>query len=147
MMGIRLRDDDRVASMEVVQPGACLLVVTEKGYGKRTLLEEYPVKGRATGGVKTIDQRMIDEIIGRVAAARVVEDEDEVTLISSSGIIIRMKVRQISQLSRATRGVRVMDLGAGDSVASVAVISACNINNDGNGADPGSDNGRVEAQA
>lgn len=145
MMGIRLHDDDRVASMEVVQPDACLLVVTEKGYGKRTLLSEYPVKGRATGGVKTIDQRMI-ESVGRVAAARVVEDDDEVTLISASGIIIRMKVRQISQLGRATRGVRVMDLSAGDSVASVAVISASNIQNGGDGTAPGSENGRVEVQ-
>jgi DNA gyrase subunit A len=122
VMGISLRGGDRVASMEVVQPGSDLLVVTERGYGKRTPLSEYPLKGRATGGVITIALHHMDTI-GRIAVARVVHEEDEVTVISSSGIMIRMKVKGIAVMGRATRGVRLMDLGKGDSVASLARIA------------------------
>lgn len=124
--GIRLSPGDEVTSMEVVKPGAELLVVTELGYGKRTPLEAYPVKSRATGGVLTIDQKNLD-IIGRIATARVVEENDDVTLISASGLIIRMKVKNISQTSRATRGVRVMDLVAGDTVVSLARIAEADL--------------------
>ncbi|MBA4399885.1 MAG: DNA gyrase subunit A, partial [Anaerolinea sp.] len=120
--GIHLAKDDRVASMEVVKADAELLVVTEWGYGKRTPLKDYPVKGRATNGILTIDQRNLDKI-GKIATARVVEENDEVTLISASGLIIRMKVKDISQTGRATRGVRVMDLGPGDTVVTVARIA------------------------
>lgn len=120
--GIHLVDDDRVASMEVVKSDAELLVVTEWGYGKRTPLKEYPVKGRATNGILTIDQHNLDKI-GKIAVARVVDENDEVTLISASGLIIRMKVKDISQTGRATRGVRVMDLGSGDTVVAVARIA------------------------
>ncbi|MHB0922619.1 MAG: DNA gyrase subunit A [Bellilinea sp.] len=126
MNGIRLAPGDEVTSMEVVKPGAELLVVTEWGYGKRTLLSEYPVKSRATGGVLTIDQKNLDKI-GRIATARVVEANDDVTLISASGLIIRMKVKDISQTSRATRGVRVMDLVPGDTVVSLAVIAEADL--------------------
>jgi len=126
MNGIRLTGGDQVASMEVVKPDAELLVVTDMGYGKRTPLKEYPVKTRATSGVLTIDQKNLDRI-GHIAVARVVEEDDEVTLISASGLIIRMKVKDISQTGRATRGVRVMDLVSGDSVVSLARISADDI--------------------
>jgi DNA gyrase subunit A len=126
MNGIHLIKDDLVTSMEVVKPGAELLVVTEWGYGKRTPLSEYPVKGRATNGVLTIDQKNLDKI-GKIASARVVEQNDEVTLISASGLIIRMKVRDISQTGRATRGVRVMDLSAADTVVSVARIAEADL--------------------
>lgn len=124
--GIRLSPGDEVTSMEVVKPGAELLVVTELGYGKRTPLKDYPVKSRATGGVLTIDQKNLDKI-GRIATARVVEENDDVTLISASGLIIRMKVKYISQTSRATRGVRVMDLVAGDTVVSLARIAEADL--------------------
>ncbi len=120
--GIKLRSGDIVASMEVVKPGADLLVVTDRGYGKRTQLKDYPVKGRATGGVATIAQNNLDKI-GRISTARVVEADDDLTLISANGLIIRMKVKDINPSGRATRGVRVMDLSEGDKVASVARIS------------------------
>ena len=120
--GIRLAQGDSVASMEVVKENADLLVVTELGYGKRTPLSEYPVKGRATGGVATIDKKNIHNI-GNIATARVVNENDEVTMISANGLIIRMKVKAISQTGRATRGVRLMGLSAGDQVASVACIA------------------------
>jgi len=130
--GIKLRKGDAVASMEVVKPGADLLVVTDLGYGKRTPLKDYPVKGRATGGVATIDQKNLTKI-GRISTARVVRAEDDLTLISANGLIIRMKVKDISQTGRATRGVRVMDLTTGDKVVSVAVISAAETKDNGGG--------------
>ncbi len=124
--GIHLRKDDLVAAMEVVVPDADLLVVTENGYGKRTPLGEYPIKGRATNGITTIDQKNLDRI-GKIATARVVELNDEITMLSANGLIIRMKVEDISQTSRATRGVRVMDLGDGDTLVSVARIATADM--------------------
>jgi DNA gyrase subunit A len=126
IIGIRLEEGDRVASMEVVKPEADLLIVTERGYGKRTPLKEYPVKSRATGGMLTIDSKNLDKT-GKIAAARVVEANDEVTLISASGLIIRLKVKDISQMGRVTRGVRVMDPGAGDMVVSLARIAEADL--------------------
>ena len=76
--GIKLRKGDAVASMEVVKPGADLLVVTDLGYGKRTPLKDYPVKGRATGGVSTIDQKNLTKIV-RITTSRVVRADDDLT--------------------------------------------------------------------
>jgi DNA gyrase subunit A len=121
--GIALKPNDRLTSMEVVEPGGSLLVVTEFGHGKQTRLEDYSAKGRATSGVATIDQHSLDKI-GKIAAARVVQPTDEVTLISSGGQMLRIKVSQISSSGRATRGVRLMGIQAGDSIASVARIPA-----------------------
>ncbi len=118
---INLRKGDHVTSMDVVVPGADLLVVTEQGYGKRTALSEYPVKGRATGGVITLSRERL-KLTGKIASARVVHPEDDLTLISSGGIVLRTKVKQISQQGRATMGVRVMGLREGEVVASVARI-------------------------
>jgi len=119
---IRLDDDDEVTSMEVVEQDGYLLVVTTGGYGKRTPLDEYPVKGRATRGVQTIDKKALD-IIGNIAAARVVQSADDVTMISANGIVLRTKVQAISQSGRSARGVRLMDVGEGNSVASLARIA------------------------
>ncbi len=149
--GINLKRDDRVTSMEVVEPGGELLVVTTHGYGKRTPLEEYPVKGRATGGVQTIDQKSMSKI-GKVAAARVVQQDDELTIITTGGQAIRMRVVQVSTSGRATRGVHLMDLPEDDEVASVARIAAADlevvsVNSNGheNGADHSSSNGHESA--
>ena len=120
--GIKLKGNDQVASMDVVEPNGKLMVVTEFGYGKRTNLEVYPVKGRATGGVATIDLKNLEKI-GSIAAARVVQDDDEVTMISASGVLLRLKVKDISMSGRATRGFRIMDLDKDDFVASVARIA------------------------
>jgi len=120
--GIRLRKGDYVTSMEVVEPGGYLLVVTTQGYGKRTPLEEYPTKGRATIGVLTIDKKALNKI-GLIASARVVQEADHVTIMSSGGVVIRTKVKEISQSGRATRGVTLMNLQTGDSVASLARIA------------------------
>ena len=124
--GIKLREGDLLASMDVVEPEGQLLVVTEQGYGKRTSLTEYPPKGRATGGVATLDQKHLGKI-GQIASARVVQEDDEVTFISSGGVVLRLKVKDITSSGRATRGFKVMDLSKDDMVASVAKIASADL--------------------
>jgi DNA gyrase subunit A len=119
---MRLRDGDHVASMDVIVPGGELLVVTEKGYGKRTPLEQYPVKGRNTGGVRTVADRY--EETGPIVAARVVMPEDEITLITAGGIALRTAVENVRVAGRATLGVRVISLDDGDRLASLARLEA-----------------------
>ena len=121
--GIKLHAGDYVTSMDVVDPDGDLLVVTQNGYGKRTPLREYPVKGRATGGVVTLSRSKRD-FTGPIAAARVVSAEDDLTIISSGGIVIRTIMKQVKQAGRATMGVRVINLKEGEIVASVARIAA-----------------------
>ncbi len=122
VIGIRLKGADSVTSMEVVEPGGDLLVVTTAGFGKRTSIAEYPIKGRATGGVLTIDKQAFRKI-GVIAAARVVQEADDLTLISANGVVLRTKVKDISQSGRATRGVTIMNMQPGDSVVSLARIA------------------------
>ncbi len=117
--GIRLKPGDRVVSMDVVEPGGFLAVVTEKGYGKRTPLSEYTRKHRATQGIRTLAAGAIEKV-GPIVAARVVQEKDHLTLISSGGIVLRTRIAEISVMGRAARGVRLMRLQAEDSVASVA---------------------------
>jgi len=126
MTGIRLGTGDFVASMEVVEPEGDLLVVTARGYGKRTSLADYPVKGRATGGVVTIDQKALPQI-GFIAAARVVQAADDLTIISSGGVILRTHVQDIKRVGRGTRGVVMMSLDRDDSVASLARIAVADL--------------------
>ncbi|HSB91066.1 MAG TPA: DNA gyrase subunit A [Anaerolineales bacterium] len=120
---IHLRSGDEVTSVEVVRKHGDLLVVTANGYGKRTPLKEYAPKGRGTMGVQTLSKDKMD-VTGPVAAARVVEDEDELTIISSGGIVLRTKVKEIKRAGRATMGVRVVNLKPGETVAAVASVSA-----------------------
>ena len=131
--GIFLKGQDRMASMEVAEAGACLLVATQHGYGKRTPIEEYPTKGRATGGVLTIDQHSLDKI-GPIVSARMVKEGDEITLITSGGQALRLRVSQVAKTSRSTRGVRLIDLGKEDSLASIARIPVEDLTGDGNAA-------------
>jgi len=119
--GIRMRNDE-LTSLEVVEPGGYLLVLTDKGFGKRTALEEYISKSRGGLGVSTISKTASDRI-GKIAAAHVVQSKDEVTLISSGGIVLRLKVDSISVQGRVTRGVTLMDLEEGDSLVAVARIT------------------------
>ncbi|MEO8638567.1 MAG: DNA gyrase subunit A [Chloroflexota bacterium] len=118
--GIRLRGDDEVVGMEVVAPSAELLVVTEGGYGKRTMLDDFPVKHRATGGVIA---NSLNAETGKVAAVRVVGREDEeLMLITEEGTILRTEVSSVNRYRRASRGVTVMKPGEGDRIVSIAVF-------------------------
>ena len=126
VIGIRIRGDDRITSMEVVEPGGDLLVVSTKGIGKRSPLEEYTPKGRGTMGVKTTDHNALDKI-GRIASARVVQEADDLTIISSNGVVIRTKVKDIKRAGRATRGVNIMNLDEGDTVATLARMAAADL--------------------
>ncbi len=123
---MRLAKGDFITSMEVVDNDADLLVVTEKGYGKRTPLKDYAARGRATGGIATIAQKSAGAT-GRIVSARVVRPEDELTIISANGQALRMKVADVRHAGRATMGTRLINLRDGDSVASVARLSAADI--------------------
>jgi DNA gyrase subunit A len=119
---IRLGKGDHVTSMEVVEPGGDLLVVTANGFGKRTSLDEYPVKGRATGGVQTIDKKALRKL-GKITSARVVQEADELTIMSANGVVLRTKVQEISQTGRNTRGVLLMNLQEGDTISTMARVA------------------------
>lgn len=122
--GIKLKSNDVVTSMDVVEKDGALLVVTANGFGKQTPLKEYSPKGRATSGIATIDQKAIKEI-GKIAAARVVQKDDDLTIMTANGVAIRMKLKDVKQSAgRATKGVHLIKLQEGDSVASMARISA-----------------------
>ena len=124
--GIRLSKDDHVTSMEVIEKDGDLLLVTTLGYGKRTPLGEYPVKGRATGGVQTIAKGAEDKI-GTITSARVVQEVDDLTIISSNGMVLRLKVKDVKVGRRATRGNHMMDIKEGDRVASIARIATADL--------------------
>ena len=123
---IKLKPGDNVTSMDVVDPEGDLLIVTANGYGKRTPCNDYTPKGRGTMGVLTLDRNKLD-VVGPISSARVVNEEDDLTIISSGGIVLRTKVKQIRRASRATMGVKIMGLKEGETVASVARTSASDL--------------------
>ena len=123
---IKLKPGDNVTSMDVVDPEGDLLIVTANGYGKRTPCKDYTPKGRGTMGVLTLDRNKLD-VVGPISSARVVNEEDDLTIISSGGIVLRTKVKQIRRASRATMGVKIMGLKEGETVASVARTSASDL--------------------
>jgi DNA gyrase subunit A len=141
VMAMRLADNDEVVSLEVVEPEGDLLVVHERGWGKRTPLDEYNVKGRYTQGNWATDHRRLDEI-GPIVAARVVHPDDQVTVMTANGIVLRTPVAGISQMGRSTRGVRVVNLLDSDTVAALAVLKQADLTRgvDG-GAAEGDDDG------
>ncbi len=120
VMAIRLEGDDQVASMDVCNGGSDLLVITALGYGKRTSLDEYSRQNRYGKGNRTIARAL--DTTGPIVEARVVNLEDEITLISAEGMVMRTSVKQISQYGRSTRGVRVMGLHEGDRIVSMALL-------------------------
>ena len=122
MTGIKLRGGDHLASMEVIEPEGSLLVITERGFGKKVSLSEYPQKSRATQGVTTLDEKYQVKT-GKIAVARVIQDADEATIISRNGIVLRLKVKDVVKGSRIARGMHIMDLPENDSVASLARMS------------------------
>ncbi len=126
VIGIGLADGDHVASMEVLEPEGELLIVTKAGYGKRTPLSEYPPKGRATGGVRTIDPKYLASQ-GKLAAARVVQPADELTIISAGGVVLRTRVKEIKRGSRVVKCDTLITLEGEDYVASLARIATTDL--------------------
>jgi DNA gyrase subunit A len=113
------RGDNCVLAMDIARDDSELLVVTENGYGKRTPIAEYPVKGRGAMGVKTIQ---LTEKKGGVAGALIVRDHQDLVFISQNGMVQRTSVKGISRQGRPAQGVRVMNLREEDSVSAVALV-------------------------
>ena len=111
--GIKLRGDDYVIGAGSTSAGSALLTITEKGYGKRTPVEEYSVHGRGGLGIKNYN---VTDKTGKIADVLVVNDEDDILVITDDGTIIRMSAANISVLSRATQGVRIMRIMDGSRV-------------------------------
>jgi DNA gyrase subunit A len=113
VMGMRLSSDDRIVGMQVLSHGQTLLTATERGYGKRTSIDEYPLRKRGGMGVITIKTH---ERNGQVVAILLVDEDDDVMLMTDSGKIIRMPVSGINVMSRNTMGVKLIDLEPGERV-------------------------------
>jgi DNA gyrase subunit A len=117
--GIQLREGDEVVAMEVVKPGGTLLTVTQKGYAKRTSLEEYRVQTRGGLGLKNLE---ITDKNGSVVGIAQVTENEELLVITQQGKILRTPTTDIRTIGRATQGVRLIDLEEDDSVVSVALV-------------------------
>ncbi len=121
VIGIKLGKGDAVAGMATVVEGGDLLVITQRGYGKRTPLSEYPMHHRGGQGVFTLK---VTDRVGKLAAVRVVSDpEEEILVISASGMVLRTQVGAISQIGRQTQGVIVMRLAPDDQVVAIAPVA------------------------
>jgi DNA gyrase subunit A len=116
---MNLRSDDEVIAIEIAKDDTDLLVITENGYGKRTRVADYPVKGRGGLGVKTVQ---LTEVRGQLAGARVVRDGYQVMLISTGGTVIKMPVEEVKRLGRSTQGVIVMRLRESEKVSGIAPV-------------------------
>ena len=118
--GMAVKAGDKILGMEIAVPGAELFVVTEKGYGKRTPVSEYPVHHRGGQGVKTIS---VTEKKGALTGMKIVMPGQELMLISEEGVVIRVRAEDISRLGRSTQGVKVMNVGPNDRVSAIARVS------------------------
>ena len=118
--GIRISEEDEVIGMVAIDENESnILVVSENGYGKRSSLEDYRLTNRGGKGVKTIN---ITEKTGNLVAIKNVTDEDDIMIINKSGITIRMEVKNLRVMGRATQGVRLINIKESDAIASVAKV-------------------------
>ena len=117
MLGIRLDSGDAVVSMEMLNRGASILTVSEKGYGKRTEMEEYRLQSRGGRGIITMKAT---EKTGRIVGGQQVTDDDQLMLVTNNGKIIRLRMRDIRVIGRNTQGVRLIDVEEGERVAAAA---------------------------
>ncbi|MCL4241561.1 MAG: DNA gyrase subunit A [Dehalococcoidia bacterium] len=118
--GMKLAKGGYVVGVETLDDGNQLLIISEKGFGKRTRVEEYPLQGRGGQGVKTLN---ITDRTGSVAACRMVGPGQELMLVTREGIVVRTRVDSISLIGRNTQGVTVMKVAEGDQVASIAAFT------------------------
>lgn len=116
--GMKVQADAKVLGMEIVRPGSELFVITERGYGKRTSVEDYPIHHRGGQGVFTITMTAKK---GLLAAMKIVEENDELMIITEEGVVVRTPVEGVSQLGRSTQGVHIMNVADKDKVTAVAV--------------------------
>ncbi|WP_214749497.1 DNA gyrase subunit A [Exiguobacterium sp. s189] len=115
---IRLKkDDDLVVSMEIVRTTQDVLIITEKGFGKRTAMEQFRTQGRGGSGIIGIKTDR-----GTVVGMRVVDEDDDIMLMTEHGVAIRIDSQTISQMGRSTRGVKVMNIEDGDRLATIAKL-------------------------
>ena len=119
--GVNLRDGDQVVGAGVVSDNDEVLVITEKGYGKRTLASEYPTKGRGGKGIKTAN---ITEKNGPLAGLMTVNGQEDLMIITNTGVIIRTSVANISQTGRSTMGVKVMRLDQNAQIVTFTTVEA-----------------------
>ena len=117
--GMMLSKRDRIVSMDMVIPDSKLLVISKNGYGKLTYLKSYPSQGRSGLGVKTMS---VTKRTGKVAAAEVIADSDEVYVVSEQAQVIRTNLSEIRSTGRATQGVRIFNPKEGDAVASISCV-------------------------
>ncbi|GGF91252.1 DNA gyrase subunit A [Rhodococcoides trifolii] len=117
VQGMRFNGEDQLLSLNVVKEGMFLLVATSGGYSKRTAMEDYPQQGRGGKGVLTIQY---DPRRGTLVGALIVDDDDELYAITSSGGVIRTAAKQVRKAGRQTKGVRLMNLGEGDTLLAIA---------------------------
>ena len=118
--GMNVPADAHVLGMEIAKPGTDLFVITEKGYGKRTKIEEYPEHHRGGQGVYTIT---MTHKKGLLSVMKIVGPDDEIMIVSEEGVIVRTPVKGISELGRSTQGVKVMNVADKDKVCAVAIAS------------------------
>ena len=118
--GVSLRDDDFVIGMDILTPEREVLVVSEKGYGKRTVASEYALKGRGGKGVKTL---RITEKNGPLVCLRTVTGEEDLMIMTNKGVIIRFHASDVSQTGRGALGVRMMRLDQDAIVSSLAIVN------------------------
>lgn len=118
--GVNLRDGDQVVGAGVIAEGDEVLVITEKGYGKRTLASEYPTKGRGGKGIKTAN---ITDKNGPLAGLMTVTGEEDLMIITNTGVIIRTSVANISQTGRSTMGVKVMRLDQNAQIVTFTTVA------------------------
>lgn len=118
---IKLEEDDTVCAMELAEKEEELLVVTQKGYGKRTPVEDYKIQARGGKGLLTYDKAKFKKT-GELIGAMVVNEKDEILLINSDGIIIRIKADEVSRLGRATQGVKIMKVEDDANIIALAKV-------------------------
>ena len=119
VIGMNLADGDEIVAMQLQSQGDSLLIVSENGLGKRTYLEEFNVQNRGGKGVKCYK---ITEKTGNVIGAKAVTDDNEIMMITTEGIIIQLRMQDISTLGRITSGVKMMNLDDGIKVAQIAKV-------------------------
>ena len=125
VIGIKLSGNDTVIGMDIISKGnekVNLVIVTEKGYGKKTNVSEYKVQGRGGTGILTYS---VTAKTGNVCATKIIDSskDHDLLIISNEGKVIRLPEKQLPKLGRATLGVRLINLTSGDSVASVAYLT------------------------